>query len=94
LAELLRYGLGGKLGAGWAARPTGRASLFVLFLFFLFPKPFLNRSLNAINFKPKATSIKENMLQHEMHQHVSIPMLDFIFNKIYLFTNLNAHKNT
>ena len=34
------------------------------------------------------------MLQHEMHQHVSIPMLDFIFNKIYLFTNLNAYKNT
>jgi len=29
-----------------------------------------------------------------MHKHISISMLDFNLNKISLFTNLNAHKNT
>jgi hypothetical protein len=48
---------------------------------------------DKLNSNQKAKSTELNMLQHEMHQHVSIPMLDFIFNENYLFTNLNAHKN-
>ena len=43
---------GGEAGQG------DRAGWGFSFFILSFPKPFFNRSLNAINFQPKATSIK------------------------------------
>jgi len=72
---------------------TGPRGGELLPFFISFSKAFSKWNLNKLNSNQKAKSTELNMLQHEMHQHVSIPMLDFIFNENYLFTNLNAHKN-
>ena len=71
-----------------------RGGLLLFFFYFLFQSLFPTRILNAIKFKPKVNSTKLNMLQHEcLNKFLSLCWI-LISTKIYLFTNLNAHKNT
>jgi len=71
-------------------RPKGHQVSLLLFVF--------SKSVSKWNFVCKINSNQNN--QHKkiryapacMHKHVSNFMMNFIFNKNYLFTRLNAHQ--
>jgi len=91
IRALGRSGEEGMLGCGgWF---PGAPPLF--FLIFFFFKSFSKRAFEQEQLKQKQNnSTKTIILQHECTIKFTKLMINFIFYKNYLFTKLNAHKNT
>jgi len=82
---------GGKL-LGFGLVPGSCLPFLFLFFFFNF---FFKRAFEQEQLKQKQNNnTKTIILQHECTIKFTKLMINFIFYKNYLFTKLNAHKNT
>jgi len=79
----------------WAAGSDFQGLLPFFFFYFSFSILFSKRAFEQKQLKQKQNnSTKTIILRHECTIKFTKLMINFIFYKNYLFTKLNAHKNT